>query len=186
MTHQFTHNIQLMITRENDLLGLLDIGRAVRHDFFFLGLFVADEFLKDIHQLVLLQHILPEVGCYITAGRIRRIARSAVSARTVAALVEGQEVCHGTFKSRGHIYIVEVAGEVCQNALIKAKYRFLGIAVVCPLLFCVIHGLSCQLVFQFDGDDRDAVDGKEHINAVLVLLRIMPLPDALTNILLIV
>ena len=186
MTHQFPNNIQLMITREDDLLGFLDVGRAVRHDLFFFGLFVTDEFLKNIHQLILLQHILPEVRCNIAAGRIRRIACTAVSACTVAALIEGQEVCHGSLKLCGHINIVEVAGKVSQDALVETEHRLLGITIICPLLFCFIHGLSRQLILKFYGDNRDAIEGKQHINAVLVLLGIMPLPDALTYILLIV
>ena len=40
-------------------------------------------------QMIFLKDILPEVRGHITAGRIRRIARSAVSACTVAALVKG-------------------------------------------------------------------------------------------------
>ena len=47
----------------------------------------------------------------------------------------------------------------------------------------IVHALSRQVVFQLDGNHRDAIDRQHHIDAVLVLFRIMPLTDALANVL---
>ena len=106
MAHQFPNDIKLVVTREDDLLGFLYIGRAIRHNFLFLCLLIADELLKNIHQIILLQHVLPEVRSHIAVCRIRMVARSAVSACAVATLVEGKKICHGAVKPRGHTNIV--------------------------------------------------------------------------------
>ena len=106
MIDQFPHNIQLMITREDNFFCFLDVRGAVRHDLFLFGLFVADEFLQDVQEFIFLKYIFPEIGGHISACDIRRIARSAIPSCAVAALVEGQEVCHGTFEPRGHVDIV--------------------------------------------------------------------------------
>ena len=131
MADEFPHHIQLMIAGKDNFLRDLDIGGAVLQNLFFLLLVVADEFLQDVHELILLQHILPKVsGDIVPRSNISRIACAAIVACAIGALVEGQEVRVRPVQFCSHPNLVKVAYEISQDAFIEAKNRLLGVAVV--------------------------------------------------------
>ena len=184
--HQFSDNIQLMVAREDDLgFGLNPLGtiRILGFLFFLLDI---DKLLDDVQQLVLLPDLLPEVAGHIVAIFCWRITCAAVPACTVATLIKGEERCLVSVNNRRYCCFIKINGKVGQNALILTKTRFLGIAVIHPLAFGVIDGLAGKLIFQLNRHNRNAVQRQHHINGVIVRFRIMPLPDALADILLVI
>ena len=101
-------------------------------------------------------------------------------------MIERKERCLRAFQLGSHIYIVEVAGKVCENTLIKSECRFIRVAVILPLTHSVIHRLSGELILQFNRHNGDAVDSQHHIDCICVAFRIVPLADTLADILLVV
>lgn len=69
--------------------------------------------------------------------------------------------------------------------MIKPECRLTGITVVLPLDLGVIDVLSRQLVLQLDRDHGNTVHGQHHVDGILTLFRIMPLPNTLEDVLLI-
>ena len=144
LTHicnQLTHYIQLMKSRENQTLlcNILSI--------FLFGLHLkADELLDNIQQAVLLQYIFPDIRCYIIIIFCLRIPCTTVISGTVGTLIEWQEICICAFQFRSHPCFVKVYCEICENTMIQPKCRFPLVTVILPLQFCIIYGLSCQLI----------------------------------------
>ena len=186
MSHQFSDNIQLMVAGEDDFgFGLNSLGtiRILGFLFFLLDI---DKLLDDVQQLVLLPDFFPEVAGHVVTIICRRIACTAVPACAVAALIKGEERRFITVDNSCHRSIIKINSKVGQNALVLTKARFLGITVIHPLAFSVIDGLAGELIFQFDCHNRNAVQRQHHINRIVVCLRVMPLPDALADILFII
>ena len=67
--------------------------------------------------------------------------------------------------------------------MVLPKSRLLGVTVKHPLTLGIVHALPGKLVLQLNGNNGDAVDRQHHINAVIVLFGIVPLADALADIL---
>ena len=176
------HDIKLVEAREDD--AALGDGRflAIPYDLFLL-LLAAHEFLQDVEQAVLLQHVLPHIGRDVVAVLSLRVARTAVLPCPVRALIVRQEKGAPPVELRRHGCLIEVDGEECKNTVIQLESRLARVAVIHPLRLRVVDGLPRELVLQLDGDDRDAVDGEHHVDRIPVLLRVMPLADALADIL---
>ena len=186
MCYQLADNIQLMVTGENQLFGNIDLGLAVGHNG-LLGFFlIADEFLQDVQKTILLQHILPQIGGHIATGRILGVAGTAVHTGAVATLVEGQEPGLGALQPGGHSDPVQIHCKVDQDAAVELERIFTGITVGHPLGNSIVHILSGQLILQFDSHQGDTVDSQHHIYAVLVFGTVMPLADALADVLAII
>ena len=136
-----------------------------------------DKLLQNIHHAVLLEDLLPKVSGGIAVG-IGGVALAAVVARAVGALVERQEegILPGQF--RGHPDLQLIHAEVAQDTLVELKADLPRVTVVHPLALGVVHRLAGVLVFQFEGEHRDAVDGQHHVHAVVGVGGIEPLAVA--------
>jgi len=143
-----------------------------------------DELLHDIQRTVLLQHLLPQICGGIAVG-VERIALAAIVARTIAALIERQEIGIALVEPSRHEHIGMINAEISQNAFIKLEAQFAGIAVVHPLLLGIVHRLAGVLVLQLQRKQGDAVEHQHHIHTLVVLGRIMPLPNHIADVLLI-
>ena len=53
--------------------------------------------------------------------------------------------------------------------MIESKTEFFGIAVILKLVDCVIHVLPLVLIFEFERNNRNTIDGKHHIDGIVVL-----------------
>ena len=137
--------------------------------------------LQYLKQPVPAKDVLPKIGRIITI-RIIGIALAADPASTVAALVEGKEICPGAFEAGGHIYICKVHGKVDQDTLFKCKYSIPAGAVELVLGDGICSILTRELALQLHGDNGDAVQEQDNINAVLILEGIMELTGAVKDI----
>ena len=67
--------------------------------------------------------------------------------------------------------------------MVEFECGFPVVPVVLPLMDAVFDALPGQLILEFQAENRDAVDGEHHIDAVVVAFGIVPLADALAAIL---
>ena len=137
--------------------------------------------LQYLKKPVPAKDVLPKIGSIITI-RIVRISLAADSAGTVAPLVEGKEICPGTFEAGGHIYICKVNGKVDQDALFKCKYSIPAGAVELVLGDGICSILTGELALQLHGYNRNTVQEQDDIDAVLTLERVMELAGAVEDI----
>ena len=160
MGNQTAHDMKLMKTRKQ------------QH---FLILVIAHELLQNVHHAVFPEHILPEIGGRI-AVRIGGIALAAVTASTVAALIERQEKRILPGELRRHAGFELVNTEIGKNAAVEAETQLSRIPVKHPLPLGVFDVLPGVLVFQLEGEHGDAVHGDDHIYGFLAVRRVVPLP----------
>ena len=165
---QLSNNVHLVVSGENQSVALQ-----------------ADELLDDVHHAICLENLLPKIVGGISIG-ISWVALAAIVTGSVAALVERQEVCMFTSQFGGHPCLVQVDAEVCKNALVELKAYLAGIAIRLPLVFRVLNALTGELVLQLKCKHRDTIDRKNHIHGIFVCCAVIPLSDAVENILLIV
>ena len=165
---QLAHHVQLVVAGEDQLITLQ-----------------ADELLNDVHHAVRLENLLPQVIRGIPI-RVGRVALAAVVTGAVAALVEGQEEGLVSGELRGHPRLVQVNTEERQDALVELEADFTRVAVGLPLLLGVFHILAGELVLQLKGKHGNTVDRQQHIHRVIVHRAVMPLADAMEDVLLIV
>ncbi len=180
---ELAHDIELVEARE-DQRFLSDLFfRAVRLRLLFLRHLKMDELLHDIHHAVRLKDRLPQIVGGISAG-ILRIAFSAVVSGAVAALIERQEEGLLAVEARRHPHRGEIDAEIPEDAAVEAEAGLFRVAVLAPLTHCVLDVLSLELVLQFEGEQRDAVDPEEHVHAQLFRFSaVMPLADAVEDVL---
>ena len=67
--------------------------------------------------------------------------------------------------------------------MVEPESRLLRIPVEHPLALCIVDALTCKLVLKLYSHYRDTVHRKHHVHAVIILLGIVPLPDALAYVL---
>ncbi len=156
--YHFAHNVELMITRENQ--------SPVLH---------ADKFLQDVKHTVLLQDALPKISGRV-AVRIGRIALAAVTPCTVTALVERQKNCVLARKFRRQPNLKMIDGEISKNAPVELEADFARVTVEHPLPLCIFDGLPRVLILQLERKDGDAVERKHHVDTAIVVRAVMPLP----------
>ena len=166
--NEFAHDVELVETRENEFVALQ-----------------TDELLDDVHHAVCLKYILPKVIGGVTV-RVCRVTLTAIVSGSVAALIERQEVGLVSGKLRGHPRFAQIHAEECEDALIELEADLTRITVCFPLSLRVLHALAGELVLQLEGKYRDAVHGKDHIHGILIVCAVMPLADAVEDVLLIV
>jgi len=77
---------------------------------------------------------------------------------------------------RGHVSFICIYGEVYQGPLLEVEEEVVGVPVELVLLDGILPALVRKLVLEFDGDDRDAIHGKNDIDAVLMLCGVSDLP----------
>lgn len=119
-----------------------------------------DESGDQIKEAVTLEDFFPEVGgAIIVAVRIGWVSGSAL-----VALVEGEEAGGGSGKAGGHPDKLGIDGEVGEGAAFEFKEGFAGISIVAILSFGVFGGLSGEGIFEFEGDDRDAVEAEGEVD----------------------
>ena len=135
------------------------------------------ELLQNIHHAVPLEDLLPKIGGRISVW-IGWISFAAVLSRTIAALIEGKKLCLFPIQPRGHPYFHMVNAEIPQNPSVESEAKLPRVAVVHPLSFCIVHVLTCVLVFQFKGKDRNTVQHQNHIHTFLRFRAIVPLSIA--------
>ena len=75
-----------------------------------------------------------------------------------------------------------VNAEIAQNAFVKLKAEFPRVTVKHPLLLGVIDILPRILIFQFKGENGNAVEHKHHIDGIFVIGGIMPLAHAVADV----
>ena len=172
---QLGHDIQLVVSRENHAFRFNLAGLLITIN---LQMQILLQYLK---QPVPAKDVLPEIGSIITI-RIVRISLAADPAGTVAPLVEGKEICPGTFEAGGHIYICKIHGKVDQDTLFKCKYSISSGAVELVLGDGICSILTRELALQLHGDNRDAVQEQDDIDAVLILERVMELAGTVEDI----
>ena len=128
-----------------------------------------DEALNQVEDARLLPDVPPQVARRVV-GLAGRIARAAVR-----ALIKGEKLRLGPSQFGGHINQIVVYGKVGQAAL-EAEQRLLGIAGVLVLLDRVTDVLARDLVLQFDGENRQAVEENAHVQRLPVRFREIDLP----------
>lgn len=165
VVHQHPHHVQLMKAGEDQPVAL-----------------ETDELLDNVHHAGGVEDHAPEVVRGI-AIRVGRVALAAVLAGAVAAHVEGQEIRLISGQLGGHPGLRQIHAEEGENPLVELEADLLRVPVLLPLLLRVLHALPHELVFQLEGKDRDAVDRQEQIHAVPIVGAVMPLPDAVKDIL---
>ena len=69
-----------------------------------------------------------------------------------------------------------IHAEIAEDAAVEAEAGFARIPVVHPLPPGVVRRLTGVLVFQLEGEDRDSVEHKNHIHALLRIRAVIPLP----------
>ena len=165
---QLANNVHLVVSGENQSVALQ-----------------ADELLDNVHHAVCLENLLPQIVGGISIG-ISWVALATIVTGSVAALVERQEICMFASQFGGHPCLIQINAEVCKNALVELKAYLAGIAIRLPLVFRVLNALTGELVLQLKCKHRDTIDRKNHIHGIFVCCAVMPLTDAVENILLIV
>ena len=78
-----------------------------------------------------------------------------------------------------------VHAEISQDALIELEAQLSGVPVIHPLGLGIVHVLAGVLVFQFQGENGDAVEHQHHIHGFVVIRRVVPLANHIANVLLI-
>ena len=162
--HNLSHHIILMVPGENHLFLSDHLGYAVFNDF-LLFFDIGNESMDQIHQAVTLKNFLPQIAGNIPIG-IMRITSTTGHTGTIGTRVEGQETGIVVCKLCGHPCFIKVNCEVDQETMIQSECKFLGAAVVLELVDGTDIVLTCQLVLQFQGNHRNAVDRQHHINGV--------------------
>ena len=135
------YGIELMITREDHTFLNTFLTVLVKR---FL-VFVKHVLLNDRHQRILLQDMLPQIGCGI-AVRVLRIACAANLSCAVGSLIERQKVCILAFQLRSHFHFIKINRKIDKKACIPVEAQFLWIAILFPLAHCIGDALSCQLI----------------------------------------
>ena len=153
ISQQAFHRRQLMIARED----LLVPGFAG-----FLVLFLDQRgvVLDDAREHVLGQNLLPQVIRH-QAVRVGRIACA-----VLVALVEGQKPALLALQAGAELDLRIVHGEV-NHAAGELEQQLLRAAGMLVLIDRIVHVLLGQLVFQLEGDDRQAVDEDAQIQRQL-------------------
>ena len=82
IVNELPHDIQLMVSRENQSLFLCDSFTTISQQFLIFLHLKVDELLKNIHHTILLEYRLPEI-CSRIAIRINRIAGTAIVTGTI-------------------------------------------------------------------------------------------------------
>ena len=112
MFNQLADNIQLMITREDNLLGHIGADLAVGQRDLLDFLLIADELLQNIKEAVLLQNSFPQISSHIAAVGILRVSGATINAWAIAALVERQEVSLVSEQAGSHGNPIQVSGKI--------------------------------------------------------------------------
>jgi len=89
---------------------------------------------------------------------------------------------NGRLQLGGHRHLLEVNGEVGEDAGVEVKQQFLRVTVVHKLMFAVGHALTRELVLQFQGDHGNAIHRQHHIDGVMVVGAVCKLPCALQDV----
>ena len=186
LSNQLSYHVQLMITGKNNFPGKNLPGASIFLPYLLAGNLIADKFLDNIQQFIFLQNLIPQIRSHVITIRGRRVAGTAILARSVAALVKWQEVSFLSIQLGSNRSIVQVYGKESKDAAVQFEAVFSWVTVVHPLHLGIVDGLTRQLILQFKRDDGNAVDGQHHIHTVFVVVGIVPLPDTLADILLIV
>ena len=161
------YHVILMVTGEDELFFLNNLGgRALRY--FFLFLDVGNKTVNQIEQAITLQHFFPQIRGGVSVG-IYRVALAARITCTVRSLVERHKVGRTALKRRCHIRFIKVNRKVDEETMVETEAELLGITVVLELLDSILNILSLILVLELHCNDRDTIEGKHHINGIVVL-----------------
>lgn len=164
--HDLVHHVELMVARKNQLRLFHRFGAGGGGNFLFF-FHVCHIAVEQIEQGVAAEDGFPKIIGGV-AVRVGGVALPAGYAGAVGALIEGDKAGGGTLQGGGHVGVVEIDGEIDEETVVEFETEFAGIAVVFELLHRVGNVLPFELVFEFEGDDRDAVDGQDHIDGVMV------------------
>ena len=127
-----------------------------------------NEAVNKVEKAISLQNFFPKVRGGITVG-VRRIAFAAFNTSTIRSLIKGHEVCSSTLQRGSHVCFIKIDRKIDKETMIESKAEFLGIAVILKLVDRVIHVLPLVLVFEFERNNRNTIDGKHHIDGIVVL-----------------
>lgn len=129
-----------------------------------------NEVLNEVENAVTRPDLFPEIGGgkAFEAGRVARAV--------FVAAVEGNEAGGGAFEFGGEVDEVGIDGEVGETAA-EGEERLTRIAVLPVLLDGILHGLTGERIFEFDGEDGDAIEEDGGIEAVFVLLAVFQLAN---------
>nr|WP_288612907.1 hypothetical protein [uncultured Victivallis sp.] len=143
-----------------------------------------DEFLQNIQKAVFLQDVAPDIAGHVVPLN-GGISGAAVVSGTVGSLIEGQKESLFTFEPGGHGALIQIHRHEDEEPMVEFKCGFPVVPIILPLMDAVFDALPGQLILEFQAENRDAVDGEHHVDAVVVAFGIVPLADALTAILMI-
>ena len=149
---------------------------AGKDQFLFAGLFAVviffivfvNEVLKEVENAIARPDLFPEIGggeAVPGVGVARAIFRAAI---------EGNETRGCAFEFGGEINNIGVHREVGETAA-EGEERFARITVLPILADGVLHGLTRERIFEFNGEDGQAVEEESGIEAVLILLTVFQL-----------
>ena len=114
------------------------------------------------------EHPFPKIRGGVPVG-IGGIPTVSDGSGAVTSLVEGKEVGVVALEFRSHCHFIQVNSEIDKDTIVEMEYELLGVAVIHKLPLGVAYGLTCQLVLEFNGHNRNTVQGENHINRVVVL-----------------
>ena len=84
-----------------------------------------------------------------------------------------------------HCHLVQVHAKIDKDTIVEPEQELLRAPVIHKLLLGVYDRLSRELILQFNGDERNAIQGENHINRVVVVGGICELSGALQDILMV-
>ena len=160
IVNQFVHHIQLMVARENQLLGIL---HYVRHFLLCLCLIVIEAYIVHYYvgNHILLQDSLPHIRCLVSAIGIHRVSCALTIWHT---LVERHEISLTKIEPCGKKHLVLVHCKMSKTTT-KIEQSFLWIALYRPVLLLpiVFCGLVCPRIFKFEGKQWQTVNKQHNI-----------------------
>ena len=128
-----------------------------------------------------MQNFFPKV-CRGISVRVLRITCATRFTSAVRTLVKRHKTRCLSLQTRRHEYVVKVHRKVHQETIIQTETSFFRISIRAELSFCIFYVLPLVLVFEFQSDNGNAIDGKHHINRVVILCRISKLTGYPKNI----
>ena len=134
----------------------------MRHSLSGLGFSVIKEYIvhQNVCQHILLQHLLPKVGCLVTV----RVNRVSCSLSVRQAFVERHKVGLFAVKTSSEVYLIFIQSKVRQAASELKDSLFRVALRRAVLVFAVLAcGLMCPRVLQFEGEQRNTVEVQHKI-----------------------
>ena len=153
---EFANGIQLVIAgKHHGFLSDFFPPPFAVIDGFFAG-FQKDKIAHNVQKAVPLEDVFPEVPGAMPR-RMLGITLAAVDGSGITAPIERQEEGLPLVQAGCHMHFIGIDGKMNHGPFGKLKQRSAGITIGFILLDRLFPGLSGYRVFQFHGNERNAV-----------------------------